>query len=797
VNRLLALAQLDLFLRRTRVVRWVIQSILLIVLILGLLGSFTGSQAIYFGLFFIFLPVSLVLDLFRMFLRNEVDREERRQSHEVTHNSITYSTALLLAESGGQGQRLWDHLLKHESTHFVILRFGLTPAKFTQMLPAAPEYTLWIDSARKLAESYKQPLRPEHLFEVVQTTPELTQVWNSLGIAERTRQEVWGWSSRIEAETKAQNRGFIDSLKRTGGIGHDWSSGYTHELDAYAVDLTEQIKQIGHPIRIVGHQTEREKIFDYLNRDNLHNVIIVGEEGIGKQRMLYALASDFVTGHVPMSLKYKHVYMLDVGKLVSAPNQSELELRLRTILDEADTVGNIVLFVPDFHLLVGAQGNSTIGEINAAPVLSSYLQSPSLHLIATITPSQYYSLVKPNAALEPYLAATEIKEIQPSDALLILEDELPRFESKQKHIVTYQALSKIIELAERHIHDKPYPEKALNLLEEVVSGLHSSDPLFILGNDVERIVSEKLKLPIGTVSRDERDVLNNLETQIQTRIVGQKEAVAAVANALRRARAGLHSGKRPIGSFLFLGPTGVGKTEMAKTIAALYYKNEKAFIRIDMSEYQTPDSVGKLIGTKDATGLLTTAVTDQPFSVVLLDEVEKADPAIRNLFLQILDDGAITNGYGQKVDFTNAMIIATSNAGANYIREAVNKGPLPPNFKQDLLNQIQSDGIFSPEWLNRFDAVITFLPLTQPEIRQVAQLLVNELTERLAGHNIHIALDNDVYDTLLERGYDPEFGARPMRRAVQDTIENALAKTLLNDTTEGVKNITITKAMLV
>jgi ATP-dependent Clp protease ATP-binding subunit ClpC len=291
--------------------------------------------------------------------------------------------------------------------------------------------------------------------------------------------------------------------------------------------------------------------------------------------------------------------------------------------------------------------------------------------------------------------------------------------------------------------------------------------------------------------------LQNLEKAIQTRIVGQANAVSAVADALRRARSGLHSGKRPIGSFLFLGPTGVGKTEMAKTIAALYYKNEKAFIRIDMSEYQSIESFGKLIGTKDETGILTTSVTDQPYSVILLDEVEKAGSNVRNIFLQILDDGFVTNGFGQKVDFTSSMVIATSNAGSELIRQTVNQGgTLSPDFKPQLLDYLQSNGIFSAEWLNRFDAIIIFLPLTPDEIRQVAKLMVSELVNQVKSHNIELIIEDDVYDVLVERGYDPEFGARPMRRAIQDTIESALAKQLLSHEVDGLKKIVLTKAMI-
>ncbi|HEY1074715.1 MAG TPA: ATP-dependent Clp protease ATP-binding subunit [Patescibacteria group bacterium] len=794
-NRLRLLAQTDLFLHQVGFIRWIVRATLFILLLASVLLGDSNAQALILGFFFIILPLGILSDLFSLFLKEEINIAESLQQKDP--EGITYETATLLARSHGRENYLWLYLLQHPSTRFILNRLGVDRKKFYAL--SHPEFSFkeWNVAAHQLAHSEGVAVSPRHFFEVTQKADIFVSLWKEYGITERERLEVWQWYERISSDIKQRSQTTANKIRFAGAIGRDWASGYTRYLEQYAIDLTSQLQAVGAHISLVGHVDEKKRILEYLARDHTHNVLVVGEEGIGKERLIYSLTNDFNSGTVPLSLRYKHIYRLETGQVVSARSQNELEMRLHAIFQEASTVGNIVLVIPDFHLLVGAQHTEGMGAINASALLTSYLESPSLQVIGTMPPQAYYSYVKPNAALEPHLLPVEVKEITASEALRVVQDEIFRYESTSKHIFTYQALAKLIQIAEQHIHDTPYPEKALSLLDEVAGAASQEPQQLIYARDVERIVGEKLKVPIGAASTSEREVLSNLENLIRARIIGQNEAVNVVANSLRRARAGLHSGKRPIGSFLFLGPTGVGKTEMAKTIAALYYKNEKAFIRMDMSEYQTPESLEKLVGTATSPGLLTTAVTDQPFSVVLLDEIEKAAPSVRNLFLQILDDGRVTDGYGKQVDFTNSMVIATSNAGAQFIREAVESNTLDTTFKQRLLEYLQVNGIYAPEWLNRFDAVVVFLPLSKEEIREVAKLQVAALTEQLQSHNIALTVQDDVYDFLVERGYDPQFGARPMRRAVQDTIESALAKVLLNDSTEGLKQITLTRDMLV
>lgn len=791
-SKLIALAHLDLRLRRFYFVRWIARAILLSMLILAWAAQ-SSLQSFWLGIFFILLPIGVLLDLFHAFVTLEAKKQSGRKVGRSV--PVAYETALLLARAKRDSRRLWYYLLKHSSTRFVLTRLGIPP---DELQTVSLDLTLsdWWSQARARAEQRGEALTPEHLFEAAQAQPVLGVFWQQYGISVAERRDVWQWYWRLNERFTSQTHGVISQLRYSPGIGRDWASGYTHALEAFASNLTQELQRIGNSTPLVGHVDERRKLIEYLSRSQVHNALLVGEEGIGKETLLLGLAADFNRGEVPRSLRYKHIYRLDVGLLLNGASQQDLETRLHACFQEAATVGNVILLIPDIHLLIGAQGNAELGMVNASAIVSSYLQSSAIQTIGTTTPDAYYRFVKPNATLAPYLLPIDVKEMAAAEALAVIQDEVFVHEHKARLFFTYQALRKIIEITERHVHDQPYPQKALNLLDEVAGALAQGNGQVVYTADVERVLSQKLKVPMGSVSETERDVLNSLEQLIGQRVIGQREAVRVVADALRRARAGLHSGKRPIGSFLFLGPTGVGKTEMAKTIAALYYKNEKAFIRIDMSEYQTPDSIERLIGNRQTPGILTTAITDQPFSVVLLDEIEKADRAVQNLFLQILDDGHVTDGFGRRVDFTNAMVIATSNAGSAMIRDAVAANAVDATFKQHLLDALQTQGVFTPEWLNRFDAVVVFLTLTRDEIRQVAQLQVAELVNRLKSHNINLRLSDDVYDYLVEKGYDPEFGARPMRRAVQDTIESALAKALLNDSSEGTKDITLTREML-
>jgi len=471
---------------------------------------------------------------------------------------------------------------------------------------------------------------------------------------------------------------------------------------------------------------------------------------------------------------------LDLGRLL-AGTPEQIEAKIVTAFNEAVTAGNIILFVEDIHSLFGGE-ISKIGAIDASEVILPYLQSSQLQLIGTTTFKEYHQYIEANSAVAASFEKIEVSEPTENETIRILEDTAPMIETRNKVVVTYEALKEIVKLAKRYLFDRPFPEKAIDLLDEVAVYVASrTADKIITPVHVQQLISEKTKIPVGEVQETEKDKLLNLEEFLHKRVIDQNEAIAAISEAMRRARSGLKKEGKPIGSFLFLGPTGVGKTETARALAESYFGSESAMSRLDMSEFKTPESMDRLIGTPDGhEGVLTSQIKENPFCLLLLDEIEKAHPDVLNLFLAILDEGRMTDRFGKKVDFSNSIIIATSNAGAELIRESIKAGESPEILREKLLEYLQRGGIFKPEFLNRFDGVISFKPLTQNEIYQIAQLIIQKLANRLAAEKeIFLKVAPEAIQKLSVLGYNPEMGARPMERVITDKVENWLAEKML------------------
>ncbi|MDZ4232132.1 MAG: AAA family ATPase, partial [Candidatus Pacearchaeota archaeon] len=376
----------------------------------------------------------------------------------------------------------------------------------------------------------------------------------------------------------------------------------------------------------------------------------------------------------------------------------------------------------------------------------------------------------------------EVTPIQKEQALVILERLVPALERKYRRFVSWQALSSVIEYSDRYIESDPFPRKAIDLLDEALVYLSTSKEQVLLSKHVEKVVEERTQIPIGQMESQERTTLLNLESLIHERIINQEEAVNEVASALRRARSEVTSRKGPMGGFLFLGPTGVGKTETAKALAAIYFGSESRMIRLDMSEFQEIKDIARLLGSATQDGLLTTPVRENPFSLVLLDELEKAHPNILNLFLQVLDEGSVTDGLGRKVSFNNTIIIATSNAGYQIILRTIKEKKAMSEIKEELLDQLFAEGVFRPEFINRFDSVVIFQSLSQEHLLAIAGLMLKKLQRGLEEKGIRFVLTDELKAKMAELGYDPTFGARNMKRVIQDKVENALAEALLAET---------------
>ena len=568
-------------------------------------------------------------------------------------------------------------------------------------------------------------------------------------------------------------------LKKTS-INRSYTAIATPILDAFSEDLTEQAKR-GRLTLCVGRDRETADIIQTI-QSNQSSVILVGPSGVGKTNIVEGLANMMMAEEVPELFQDKRLVSVSIPLLISgATGGGVLEERLLAIINEVAISGNIILFIDNIHNIIGISSQGNEG-IDLSEVLAAEIRKSGIIVIATSTNKSYIDRIE-KTDLGQVLKKITINEPDKNQTIQILEAHVGYVEHKNKVYFTYEAIEKIFDLASRYMPDSYLPKKAIDMMDEVgimVSQARRADRL-VRAEDVAVLVSKKTNIPLTQVSAQESTKLMNIEAEIHERIIGQNEAVTAVGAALRRARAELRDKKRPIVNLLFLGPTGVGKTELAKTVAEKYFGSEKNMIRLDMSEYQAQNSLPRLIGSAEngTTGLLTEMVRQKPFALLLLDEIEKANKEVLNVFLQVMDDGRLTDALGTTVDFTNLILVATSNAGTSYIQDQIIKGRSIDSFKDDLIkNEIRP--IFSPEFINRFDNVIVFKPLNQDEIFQIAGLLLKSVKKNLEAKGIYFECTEAAQRELAMAGFDPVFGARPLRRIIQERVDNALANFLLS-----------------
>ncbi|HYH36253.1 MAG TPA: AAA family ATPase, partial [Candidatus Saccharimonadales bacterium] len=503
-------------------------------------------------------------------------------------------------------------------------------------------------------------------------------------------------------------------------------------------------------------------------------VVLVGPDGIGKSTTVYALAQRLIEGNGARSLAYHQIISLNATDIISnARGAGELEQMMTSLASEASHAGHIILFFDDAQLFLGGGP----GSFDATQILFTIIQAHAVPIIMAFTPSDLQRLRAQNQSLANLLTPIMLQELPEAGVMRVLEDTAVTLQGRHHVLVAYEALHEAYRLSGRYEQEEAYPGKAIKLLEQAVS--HSQNSV-VSASSVQQALEQARGVKVGTAEAAEADTLLNLEDKIHERMINQVHAVKVVSNALRRARAGVANPRRPIGSFLFLGPTGVGKTELAKAIAAVYFSDEKNMVRLDMSEYQQPESVDRLLsdGRQEHQSLIM-AVRQQPFSVVLLDEIEKAHPNVLNLLLQLFDEGQLTDTAGKTVSFKDCIIIVTSNAGAQTIRERVQDGEALESFQSEFIDQLINSGQFKPELLNRFDEMVLFGPLQPKELAQVVALMMREINQTLSNQNIIVELTPAAIQKVVEAGYDPRLGARPMRRTLQRGVEDAVAQRIL------------------
>ena len=662
-------------------------------------------------------------------------------------------------------------------------------------------------------------------------------------------------------------RNILGSNSKGHNDGQEGSNGDGElgDLSDFATDLNEYAKQ-GKIDPVIGRDTEIQRVIQILSRRTKNNPVLIGEPGVGKTAIAEGLAQRIVTGNVPEILRNKRIISLSIGAMLAgAKYRGEFEERLKKAIDEVQQHDDMIIFIDEIHTLVGA--GATEGAMDAANILKPALARGEFQVIGATTLDEHKKHIEKDAALERRFQPVQVGEPNEEDALEILKGLRDRYEAFHKAKITDEALKAAVSLSSRYITDRFLPDKAIDVVDEAASKVRmqvfstapdvkaleerlkvvknekeaavtsqdfekaaklrdeektlvkdisdkksaakeeSDQKLVVTEDDIAAVVAQWTGIPVAKIAEEESETLLHLEKELHKRVVGQDDAVTAVAKAVRRARAGLKDPKRPIGSFLFLGPTGVGKTELARALASSLFGDESAMIRLDMSEYMEKHTVSRLVGAPpgyvgyEEGGQLTDAVRRKPYSVVLLDEVEKAHADFFNILLQVLDDGRLTDSQGRTVDFRNTVIIMTSNLGAKALhKNSPELGFLAPKKSESSTNQSNSidfkeakksvmDAVkrhFRPEFLNRIDEMIVFQPLTEEDLQQIVSILMSDVTKRLKERELQLEITAEAMQLLVKEGSDFTMGARPLKRAIQRLIEDPVSDLILKgDATEG------------
>jgi len=683
---------------------------------------------------------------------------------------------------------------KNQKIRFIMMRLLIDLEAFKKDLEDA-EYKVRDDSTDIIKEAGKIAVKRNSqvikegdiIASLAKNEPHLKEIITHSDIEEDDFEKVNEWQERISNRLKKMKEWWsYENLLRIESLGSDWTAGYTPTLDSFSIDWTAIVKRRGFE-DVVGHKEKVSQLERILSKKNAGNALIIGDPGVGKKNIIHGLIRKSIINRSAKEINGNRFVELDIVSLsASVTSFEQMEKILDQCFKEVVHARNVILIINDFHDFLG--GKTKAGIVDVSGLIGSYLYSPYFKTICLTSYNGLHKYIEKKPSILAEFQKIEVEEMSKEDTIEVLENKVFGVEAENKKFIPFNSLKEIVEVCEKYIFDFPFPQKAINILEETAL---LKDSKVVLPEDVHSLVSEKTQIPIGKIRSQEKEVLLDLESILHKRVIGQEEAVREISSALRRSRTGVQTRKGPMGSFLFLGPTGVGKTETAKALAETYFKSEEKIIRLDMSEFQRIEDIERILGSEKQEGILTTQVKENPFSLVLLDEIEKSHPNILNLFLQVLDEGYLNDYTGRKISFTNSIIIATSNAGYKTILKALEEDKEMPEIKRELLADVFEKGLFRPEFINRFDGVVVFKSLSKENLHQIAGLQLEKLNKNLHSKRIKLIITEELKSKIVELSYNPTFGAREMKRIVQDKVENVLARELLKDSIPNGSSLTI------
>ncbi len=760
-----------------------------------LLTSLAGANLLIFtfgATYFKYLPPSKTL----------VDISQSKTDQFNIADAATFELISALGRHGRQPNkkhldRGLRRLIKSKYSRFITRRLEIDRQKliaaFETVLPDLtwPDFSAGIVKTASLVPH--RYLTPDHALGAIMLHPAMQAVIRSIDLTDKdiTFAVWWGIEQRFGQQ---QKRRWWDAsrLLSFSGVGLSWASGYTPFVDKFARLPPGNIWDD----QLLGHETKVDELINTLARQRQSNVLLVGDPGVGRIGIIRELYRRVKFNYAHPDLNGHRLLYINLGELMAQGGTSAGQYSfVSQALHEMERAGNIIAVIDGLSSILGRNKEQ---RVNLTDILSPFLSSAAVRVVVITSTEEYHLRLKTNQELNHYFEVVMLPSLDPDATLQRLALTVPGIEKQSRLTIPYKTIRALVRGTTSILPQIPFPERAFDFLEEAIVAAQQEKTAVLTPTHIQTLISRKTGINLGELASSEKARLLNLEDIMHLRMVNQNHAIRAVVKALVRARAEVRSPKRPIGAFLFLGPTGVGKTETAKTLAEAYFGSEDHMVRLDMSEFQGPDAVSSLIGSADRpVGRLTSLIGDHPYTVLLLDEFEKASPQVHQLFLQVFDEGRLTDAAGRNYSFLHSIIIATSNAGAEFIRRAIKDGQVPDGFDAQLKDLILSKNLLRPELLNRFDDVITYSPLTPEHITAIARLMLRSLNKRLdARHGITVKITDELVEFLVSIGYNPEFGARPMNRAIQDTIEYSVAQQIISGLTTPGQAIILPPASL-